>query len=228
MLVDMLPLLLLGCGLGMVHALDADHVMAMSVLSAEKPGLKRTVYYCLHWAIGHGSILVVAGALLFWFGFNVPASLVHVAELGVGLLLIVLGIVLFVKFKKEKLQLREHHHGDIVHRHWHIDEHTEHSDRKKILEAHKPMMVGMLHGLAGSAPVIALIPIAVHGEVFSGLLYVLVFSVGVLLSMLEFGFSLGFLQRTVAKRHPSFLQSFRHIIAGLSIVIGSLWLVQAV
>ena len=100
MLADMLPMLLLGGGLGLVHAFDADHVMAVSALSAEKPGIKRTFFYSSHWALGHSGVLLGLGFLLLLFGFSLPDNFVYLAELAVGVLLIGLGAFLLLRMAR--------------------------------------------------------------------------------------------------------------------------------
>ena len=52
---------------------------------------------------------------------------------------------------------------------------------------HAPILVGMMHGLAGSAPALALVPVVAHGQLWMALTYLVLFSVGVLLAMLVFG-----------------------------------------
>ena len=63
MAIEMFSLLLTGLGLGLLHALDADHVMAVSALSNRKPSLQRTLKFSANWAIGHGSVLIMLGLL---------------------------------------------------------------------------------------------------------------------------------------------------------------------
>ena len=88
-------------------------------------------------------------------------------------------------------------------------------------------MVGVVHGLAGSAPALALVPAVAQGQMMSAMLYLLVFSIGVMLSMLVFGLGFGALQRRLKERHARLFNWHRHIIATGSIVIGGYWLHQA-
>ena len=57
--MEIFTLLMTGLGLGLLHALDADHVMAVSALSNRKPDFKRTLKFSASWAIGHGSVLII-------------------------------------------------------------------------------------------------------------------------------------------------------------------------
>ncbi|MBL4606678.1 MAG: hypothetical protein JKY01_02480, partial [Pseudomonadales bacterium] len=105
MLVEFLPLLLAGFGLGFIHALDADHIMAVSMLSNQKSGFKKTVFHSGNWALGHGGILLISGVLFFGLGISIPETLQYAAEIGVGLLLIGLGVLCLIQFRKDKIKL---------------------------------------------------------------------------------------------------------------------------
>lgn len=219
-MLETFTIIAMGFGLGLMHALDADHVMAVSALSNNKPGFKKVLLFCLNWAIGHGSVLLLCGGLLFGLGVQLPESLVYAAELSVGLLLIVLGCYFFWKFKKERIQLTEHSHGDIVHRHWSIAGHT-------LKGNHTPVMVGVLHGLAGSAPALAIVPALAQGDTSTIFAYLGMFSIGVMLSMLAFGFVFGAVQQHLKNKHLAVFHWYRHLLATASIGVGGYWVVQA-
>lgn len=224
MLAEMIPLMALGFSLGLMHALDADHVMAVSTLSVEKPSLKRTLLFSANWALGHGGVLLLSGALLFGLGFAIPEPLQHGAEMMVGVLLIVLGLWCFRQFRKEKINLKTHSHGDVVHTHWQDDNHTD----KPVKEGHKPVFVGILHGLAGSAPALALIPAVSQGQMTVAMGYLVIFSLGVMISMVAFGLGFGYIQRYLQNHYERIFQYSRSAVALASIIIGSVWVVKAI
>ena len=228
MFVEQLPLIFLGFSLGLMHALDADHVMAVSTLSNQKPSLRRTVLFSANWAIGHGGVLVLSGLLLFGLGIALPESLIHLAEMSVGALLIFLGLFSFWQFKKQKLSLSSHRHGDIEHQHWHEHSHTEKTDAAPTKDGHVPVMVGVLHGLAGSAPALALIPAIGQSELSVVIGYLMMFSLGVMLSMMAFGLGFGGLQRLLKARYDLLFYWSRRVIALSSTVLGCFWLYQAI
>jgi cytochrome c biogenesis protein CcdA len=223
MLIDALPLLFLGFGLGLMHALDADHIMAVSLLSQQKSGFSKTVSHSLYWGLGHGGILLCSGFLLFGFGTTIPAVWQHLAEISVGVLLIVMGLFCLRQFKRDNITLNIHQHGDVVHTHWH-DNNAAHNKNA----VHKPVLIGILHGLAGSAPALALIPAVTSGQVYSAMIYLLVFSIGVILSMLSFGFGFAKVQRMLNHRYEQVHRYTRYILGVSSIGLGSYWLFQAV
>ncbi len=227
MLVDWLPSIVIGFGLGFMHALDADHVMAVSALSNQRPSMRRTLFFSAYWALGHSVVLLLSGILLFGLGFAVPHSLQYIAELGVGLLLIALGLNCLWRFRRENISLHTHRHGDIVHTHWQDPNHNVARVDCTDHEAHKPVMVGLLHGLAGSAPALALIPAVAQGQVSSALTYLLLFSLGVMLSMIFFGLGFGRLQKFLEQRYTKLFRGSRYALAMASILLGGFWLSQA-
>jgi len=225
------PWVMIGAGfsLGLVHALDADHVMAVSALSnRKKVSFLTTISYCLKWALGHGAVLMLVGLLFFGLGFELPESLLSVAEASVGVLLIVIGVFCLVRIRKQKLRLHVHQHGDVTHTHWLV----QGDSKSKNHEAHTPTMVGMLHGLAGSAPALALVPLVSQGAASEQLglavVYLIVFSLGVLLAMALFGLGLGFAQQKLQAFNTRFFQWSQYLIATGSIVLGSFWLSQSI
>ncbi len=220
---ELFALLGLGFLLGMMHALDADHVMAVSVLSVGRPSVGRTLRFSANWALGHGGVLLCSGLMLFGLGVAIPASLQRLAEIGVGVLLIGLGLWCFWGLQRRRLSIEEHRHGEVVHRHWHQAGDESRAGHGR--EGHAPVLVGVLHGLAGSAPALALIPAVAQGQLLPALGYLLLFSLGVMASMVTFGLGWGSLLNRLSLRALAWSQ---RLVAGSSIAIGGYWLSQAV
>jgi ABC-type nickel/cobalt efflux system permease component RcnA len=244
MTIEMFSLLITGLGLGLLHALDADHVMAVSALSNRKPSLKRTLKFSANWAVGHGSVLIVLGLLFFGLGVALPEAVQQIAESSVGVLLIVLGLSCFWQFHKEKIVLNKHTHehsqGSIEHTHLHVADHAKnhnihHSNNdgskqespQQVKEAHTPVMVGILHGLAGSAPALALIPAMMQTSLSEAMGYLVLFSAGVLFSMVAFGLSFGLVQKKLQQKSVRVFNWSRKVIASAAVGIGFYWLSQA-
>ena len=116
--------------------------------------------------------------------------------------------------------MKEHSHGDVVHTHWQEETHEQQSP-------HKPVFIGALHGLAGSAPALALIPAVASGQLQLAMLYLGLFSFGVMLSMLAFGLGFGVLQRWLNNHYQQAFQYSRQLLAMFSIALGGFWLAQA-
>ena len=231
LLINSWPMLLTAMGLGLLHALDADHIMAVSMLSNEKMSLRCSLRFCLQWAVGHAVILMGSGALLLGLGLAIPRGLQVFAEALVGVLLIGLGFYSFWQIRKQRLALQPHSHGDVEHTHWlklQLEQrHSHETIHSANLENHAPVLVGMLHGLAGSAPALVLIPVIMRGQLFDALLYLLLFSLGTIISMVLFGLGLGTLQKQLRRYGERLFMASRQCLASVSILMGAYWLVQA-
>jgi nickel/cobalt exporter len=183
-------LLLLGFGLGLVHALDADHVMAVSALASLRPGLRTSLSFAARWALGHGGFLLAVGAVAFALGVAVPPAFSRTAETAVGILMVGLGSLVLFDLRRRRAHLHYHQHDGLPpHAHWHthgegaVSAHAGDPHRHR----HGAVLVGALHGAAGSAPLLALVPAVAQGSAAVGLAYLLCFGVGVFASMLVFG-----------------------------------------
>ena len=217
----------LAFGLGMLHALDADHIMAVTGLIANQRSTRDTLRFCFRWAIGHGTVLVIAGILAFAIGWVLPASLSQYADAGVGVILIVIGSVVLINLYRRQIHFHFHSHDGLpAHAHWH-SHHTHDPSRhhqNKHRHGHGALLVGMLHGLAGSAPLLALIPMATLKSPMLGFVYLLIFSVGVLLSMLLFGGLLSLFLKVIERYAERLLLWVRGLTGVGAIVLGGLML----
>jgi nickel/cobalt exporter len=232
---EVMPLLLLGLGLGLLHSLDADHIMAVSLFNSvsnvQRPSFKRTLRFALYWALGHGGILLGGGLLLFGLGVSIPESFSFIAEVGVALLLIVLGVYFICQLHYQHVRIKQHRHGDIVHTHLYVgDDHLSHhkQDKDNYIASHQPVMVGLLHGLAGSAPALALIPAVVSGQLVVAISYLLLFSFGVIVSMLAFGIGFTYFQTFFYRRYQKAFQWIRGLLAVSAIAAGGMLLLRTV
>ena len=212
----MVLLLGTGLGLGLLHAFDADHVMAVSSLSQRSVTARGLVTFCGRWALGHGVTVAMLAWLLLAFDWQLGESARLWAERAIGLLLIAAGGWLMVRLYKPTLRLHTHRHGDLCHTHL-IDNRHSHDN-------HLPVLVGVIHGIAGSAPLLALLPSLVDGSPMLGAAYIAVFSAGVLLSMLGFGMVLGAAQRWLLSRGNDLFNYAKGLLGALTLVLGGFWL----
>lgn len=220
----LLGLLLLGFGLGLTHALDADHIMAVTSLASREPGWRRTLRFCGAWAIGHGLTLLTVGTVVLALGWHLHAALYGTAERLVGAVLIALGLWLWADLWRRRVRLRAHRHDGVTHVHLVAGQGPDHHSH---WADHGPVFVGVLHGLAGAAPLMALLPSVQAGSAWIGLGYLVVFSVGVLVSMAGFGLAFGTLQDWVARRGTALMNGLRLVVGGLAIGLGGMWLAGA-
>ena len=221
-MVDSTLILFLGFGLGMLHALDADHVMAVSGLTSSRPGLKSSISFCWRWAVGHGLILLSVAITVYVLDMAIPVQMSQLAENLIGVVLVVIGLLVLFDLYKRKAHLSFHHHqGMHGHIHWYVphDESVK-SDTSSTHHDHRAVLVGMLHGLAGSAPLLAIIPVTRSDNAWIALLYVLLFSIGVVFSMLMFGGVMGLLFRQLSCYSRKLIQALRAIVGVSAILFG--------
>lgn len=210
-------------GFGMLHALDADHIAAVSGLASTRPGFGNSVRFCARWAIGHGLALMVIGIAVLFLGMAIPVELSEFAESLVGLVLILIGAYVLYDLLRKKAHLHFHKHDEMTrHAHWHT--HHKHQVREKEEthhHGHGAVMVGLMHGTAGSAPLLALIPLGKLGSPWYGISYLALFGTGVFISMLVFGGVLGSLFSWLNRHGNSFVRSMRALVALGSMSFGS-------
>jgi cytochrome c biogenesis protein CcdA len=184
----LLSLLALGFLLGLRHALDADHVAAMASLAARSPGIRSTLRVAGAWGIGHASILVVFGTVLVLLGATLPDGVARWLEALVGAMLVLLGIGVLRRIQRVEIHAHVHEHaGDVRHAHLHIHEEGRaahaHGHARSLVP--RALLIGCVHGLAGTAGLILLAVPAMQsgGRAFA---YLVVFGAGTILGMMLF------------------------------------------
>ena len=161
---DMLWLLALGAGGGLLHALDADHILAVSTVAAGGDASRRRVLRtALNWALGHGLSLGVVTLSVLGLGLAMPEGLSAMAELLVGVILLAAGLSLLWAGWRGEVALSLHRHGGLpAHAHLHGRDHVGAPGRG--LVDHRPVLIGIIHGVAGSAPLLALLPLVIKAQ----------------------------------------------------------------
>ena len=164
-----LAVLGLGFILGLKHATDPDHIVAVTTFLGDERQLRRACRIGAFWGMGHAIALSVAGLVVV--GLKIPMSkwLADRLELGVAAMLIVLGARLIAR----------------VHTHWHQHHHDFPASRLGL----RPLLVGVVHGTAGSAA-LTLLVLSTISSTISGLLYIAIFGIGSMLGMLAISIAL--------------------------------------
>lgn len=192
MLLDLesLSLLSLGFLLGLRHALDSDHLAAVSTVLAERPSLLASGAVGFWWGVGHTLTLLLVGSVVLAWGIRIPDEFELLAESGVAILLIVLGVSLALELYRERWHVHSHHHEGEPHIHFHSHQRQEnHRHRHWMVQSIRPLCIGMAHGLAGSAALMLMI-LATTKETSVGLLSILVFGVGSIIGMMVIGLTI--------------------------------------
>jgi hypothetical protein len=176
----------LGFALGLRHALDADHVVAVSTFVSQDRGVLRSCLRGTFWGLGHTLALLVAGAAVFAFKVQISPELEQGLETLVGLVLILLGgRVLLRTLGAVSLHRHQHSHGGDPHSHLHVHvgDRGEHRHLHLWRGAPQPLLMGLLHGLAGSGALVLLV-LASMPSPAAALAYIVVFGVGSTAGML--------------------------------------------
>lgn len=183
---------ILGFGflLGLRHALDADHLAAVSTVLAERPSLRASGAVGLWWGIGHTLTLLMVGSVVLVSGLHIPAQFELIAESGVGILLIALGGTLAGKLYRERWHVHSHRHDGDAHLHLHSHRRqNDHRHQHWMADSIRPLCIGMAHGLAGSAALMLII-LATTQELGPGLLSIAVFGAGSIAGMTAIGLTI--------------------------------------
>lgn len=219
MIENLTGLLVFAFGLGLIHALDADHILAVSALSSKRKSAHNGLRYALRWSLGHGAMLLGIILLIHWSGIVMSAQISLVAEQLVGIVLIVLGVLVIYQIRKKHLHIHFHEHESGGHAHWHPH---DQQDKKKQnhQHEHKAFLIGGLHGLAGSAPLLAMIPLSETKPLSFSLLYLSVFSAGVFLAMISFGGLFGSALKRLSEISEKYAAIVKTMVAVLAIAAG--------
>ena len=184
---EFLTLLGLGLVLGLRHALDTDHLAAVSTVLAQRPSLRASGLIGLSWGLGHTVVLLLVGAVVLVLRVQIPEPFVLVAEFGVGAMLVLLGGMLGMRLIRERWHLHRHDHDGEEHVHLHSHALAEnHRHKHWWRDSVRPFCIGMAHGLAGSAALL-LIVLSSARSVLEGLTYIAVFGLGSIIGMMLVG-----------------------------------------
>nr|MBI3612416.1 sulfite exporter TauE/SafE family protein [Nitrospirota bacterium] len=182
-----LSILGLGFLLGAKHALDADHVAAVSTLLADRPAWRTSGFIGFCWGFGHTTTLLLVGFLVIAFKVTISEPVAQGFEVGVGLMLIFLGGSLAATLVRERWHWHVHRHDGAAHVHLHSHHlQRDHGHDHWLPSALRPVLVGMAHGLAGSAALMLLVLAAVR-SVWEGVVYILIFGIGSIAGMVVLG-----------------------------------------
>ena len=184
----MFGILGLGFLLGMQHALEADHIAAVSSLAARRSNVGDIVKHGLTWGLGHTLTLFVFAGAAILLGHAIPEHVARPLETAVGVMLVGLGAHVLWRLWRDRVHFHQHGHDDGS-RHIHLHSHAKDTaPHRHNAHAHqhgfrwRSLFVGLMHGMAGSAALLVLAVSQVANPVY-GIFYVLLFGVGSMLGM---------------------------------------------
>ena len=183
-------LLLVGFIFGLRHAVESDHFAAVASLSTQSKGLKNAIKVGVVWGLGHTLTLFIVAGTILMMDATVPANISSALEWVVGVMLVILGVDVIRRAVRSRIHFHTHTHNDGV-RHFHAHSHKGekgphdaqlhyHSHTKKF--PLRAFLVGLIHGLAGSAALV-LLTVNSAASKLTGLGYILIFGAGSIIGM---------------------------------------------
>lgn len=212
----------LGLILGVKHALDADHLVAVSTIVSEHKNLKWASLIGAFWGLGHTATLFAVGLIVIGMRVTISPRLALGLEFLVAVMLVILGInILWRSFGVEKIHLHTHTHNPETHTHFHVHgmPDQDHSHAHPFKSMRKPFLVGMVHGLAGSAALMLLVLTTIPSPL-AGLAYILIFGFGSVGSMLILSSMIGLPFILTAQRFSRLNRWIRVVAAVASVAFG--------
>lgn len=206
-MVTTFSLLAVGFFLGMRHATDADHVIAISTIVSRQRSVRSAAMVGAIWGLGHTLTVALVGGAILLFTIVIPPRLGLAMEFAVGVMLVLLGVLNLTGMNlwiRDNIHIapgghgHTHAHGDYAHSHMHGHGQAQHGhaedqtpqawlDRKLgglgVYQLARPLIVGVVHGLAGSAAVALLVLTAIDDPLW-GMVYLLLFGVGTIAGMM--------------------------------------------
>jgi high-affinity nickel-transport protein len=254
-MTSLVTILALGFFLGMRHATDADHVIAVATIVARERSARSAAVIGAAWGLGHTLTILVVGGAIILLGWVIPPRVDMSMEMAVGFMLCVLGLLNLrgvTGWMRETIdQIRNgpphhvhshaHQHGDYVHTHVHghepeshphDPEHTpvswldRHFGRIGAYQLVRPLIVGIVHGLAGSAAVALLVLATIQSSRWA-LLYLVIFGVGTIAGMMLITMLIGVPFAATGRRFVRAHRGLRLASGAISLVFGLFFAYEA-
>jgi len=220
------PLTILGLGLllGLKHAFDADHLIAVSTIVAREQSPWRSLWVGLFWGMGHTVTLLVIGLLVLGMDIHIPGFVELSLECVIGLVLVGLGLATLYECWRKRVHVHPHIHENAAHTHFHTHaESTTHSHAHSLQLGTRPLLLGMVHGLAGSAALMLLVLTTIPSTPL-GLMYIVIFGCGSVIGMGMISLLMGFFFSLATDRLYELNQALRLTVGSLSAAFGA-WIV---
>lgn len=179
----LLTMLALGFLLGIQHAFNADHVVAVSTLVTKNRSLRKSSSLGIFWGIGHTTTLLAAGLAILTLKLTIPGKVALAMEFVVGAMLVFLGSIVLKEVIANRIHLHSHSHGEECHLHLHSHVEEEAHAHEHLKPEFRSLLVGMVHGMAGSAALMLLVLTAAP-SIASGVSYILLFGTGSIVGMM--------------------------------------------
>jgi sulfite exporter TauE/SafE len=246
-MTGLLSVTVLGFFVGMRHATDPDHVIAITTIVARHRTTSGAAAIGVLWGVGHTLTIMVVGTGIILLGWVIPPRVGLSLELSVGVMLIVLGLltlsgvlqritesVTLAGQGHSTLHAHPHQHGDYVHSHMHGHQPESHPHPPErtplarldhllgglgLYQLLRPLIVGVVHGLAGSAAVALLVLTTIGNSVWS-VVYLVVFGLGTVVGMMLITAAIAWPFAYTGLRYTRLYQGLRLASGVISVVVG--------
>jgi ABC-type nickel/cobalt efflux system permease component RcnA len=182
--MEQLPLLILllyALYEGLIHAFEADHILAVTNIISQRNKIFPAIKDGIFWGLGHTSTIFLMGIIMILFKVNIPDSSFSYFEAAVGLMLILVAsyrLYIFLKYEQTAIHVHKHSHEHTgENKHWHAHIHLKGKNLHKTSYG-----IGIVHGLAGSGALVVLVMTQIQA-ITNSLLYLVIFGIGSIIGM---------------------------------------------
>jgi len=209
--MTLLAVLALGFFLGMRHATDSDHVVAVAAIVTRSRSRRAPLWIGMLWGIGHSTTVLAVGGALIFSGWVIPPRLGLAMEMGVAVMLILLGMAnLTGALARAHNTGHEHIHGSLA---------LASSSSPTWYSALRPVAVGIVHGMAGSAA-IALLVLATIKDARLAVAYLAVFGVGTVAGMTLITLAMAVPLAALSRRMQGLEHRLARVAGAVSLMFG--------
>ena len=217
---------------GMRHALEADHAAAVATLATKSQSISHTIKQGVVWGLGHTLTLILFSSLIFLLESVVPERLAQGLEYLVGCMLVGLGIDVLGKLIKERIHFHIHQHPNQS-PHFHAHSHKGESDHTSFTHDHahpqgfpyRALLIGFMHGMAGSAALIIL-TLQTTLSPLTGFLYIVSFGLGSIAGMAALSFVIAIPLHYSARSFTWLHNGLQGCVGVITIILGATVLLQ--
>ena len=211
--VSAFAVLTAGFAIGLRHALDADHLAAVSAIVSDRKSIWSSSVVGGLWGVGHTISLIIVGGLVIFLKLGISETVEGYLEAAVGAMLVILGLNVLRKIvRAERLHAHQHEHEGHTHTHIHLHQSDEPPARHHSFSP-RSVIVGMIHGLAGSAGLMLLVLPTIHSSMLA-LGFILIFGIGSIGGMIVMSFLMGLPLHFTANSFTAVNKGLR-LLAGL-------------